>query len=98
MAANNLVAIETLCTHYKVETTFVQALEHYGIINIVVVNESSYVQKNQLKEIEKATRLHHELEINLEGVDVIFNLLQKVDEIQAELDLIKNRLRIFENE
>ena len=43
-------------------------------------------------------RIHHELNINIEGIDVVFNLLHKVDDLQSEIDAVRNRLRLYENE
>jgi hypothetical protein len=43
-------------------------------------------------------RLHHELEINLEGIDTIFNLLRKIDGLKNELANTKNRLKFYEGD
>jgi hypothetical protein len=37
------------------------------------------------------------LEINIEGIDIAFNLLKKIDELENEIISIKNRLKIYEN-
>jgi hypothetical protein len=42
-------------------------------------------------------RIHKELDINTEGIDVVFNLLQKIDTLQNELISTKNRLRLYES-
>jgi hypothetical protein len=41
--------------------------------------------------------MHQELDVNIEGIDVVFNLLQKIDTLQKELVKVKNRLRFYEN-
>lgn len=43
-------------------------------------------------------RIHQDLEVNPEGIDVIFNLLRKVDELKNELAAAKNKLRRYELE
>ncbi|MFT7364613.1 MAG: hypothetical protein ACI9UV_002823, partial [Algoriphagus sp.] len=43
-------------------------------------------------DLEKVLRLHKELDVNLEGIDVILNLLGKVESLQMELNLAKQRL------
>ena len=48
-------------------------------------------------EIEKMIRMHQELDVNIEGIDVVFNLLQKIDSLQKELANVRNRLRLYEN-
>ena len=41
-------------------------------------------------------RMHYELDINLEGIDAISNLLERVEEMQHEMTRLQNRLRFYE--
>ena len=41
--------------------------------------------------------MHQELDVNIEGIDVVFNLLQKIDTLQKELTALKNRLNLYES-
>jgi hypothetical protein len=43
-------------------------------------------------------RFNQELNINIEGIDVIFNLLQKMNSLQEELNTTQNRLRLYETD
>lgn len=43
-------------------------------------------------------RLYHELEVNIEGIDIIMNLLQRIEDLQAELDNAKSKLSLFEKD
>ena len=43
-------------------------------------------------------RMHYDLDINMEGIDVIAHLLKRIDSLQQELKMAKNRLRLFEGE
>ena len=94
MENEKLILIEQLCSHYHIETSFIESLSEYGLIEITEVEESQYVSANQLKDIEKMIRLHFELHINLEGIDVIYHLLQKMDRLHSELRSIKNQLHL----
>jgi hypothetical protein len=40
--------------------------------------------------------MHHELDINIEGIDTIFNLLKKIETLQEELIITKNKLKLYE--
>lgn len=95
MNTENLIRIEYFCEQYNVEFSFVNALKESGLINIVVVEESSYLSTDDLKEIEKLIRLHYELGVNLEGIDVISNLLNQIEDLQQELTIAKNRLKFL---
>jgi hypothetical protein len=98
MAKQDLILIETLCTHYAVEASFFDALDNIGLIEIETIEQTQFIHKDKIGDIEKVIRIHHELNVNLEGIDVVFNILKKVDELQSELNAVKNRLRLYEND
>mgnify|MGYP000653790222 FL=1 len=41
-------------------------------------------------------RLHHELNLNIEGIDVVFNLLEKERKLREEVAMLKKRLKRYE--
>jgi len=93
MAVTNLILIETLCTHYQVEVSFIDSLSDLGLIEVQTVEEIRYLPEEKVTHLERMIRLHQELEVNPEGIDVIFNLLEKVDRLSQELAEAKNTLR-----
>ncbi len=95
MNTDNLIRIEYFCEQYNVEFSFVNALKESGLINFVVVEESSYLSAEDLKEIEKLIRLHYELGVNIEGIDVIANLLNQIAGLQQELTVARNKLKFL---
>lgn len=97
MSTETYIPIQTLCTYYKVETSFFQGLNDYGLIEITTVEQSPCVHQNHIKNLEAIVRLHQDLHINFEGIDTVLNLLDKIQELQNELRVTKNRLRIFED-
>lgn len=73
-------------------------MNEYGIIDIVIFEDKKYVSNEQLKAIEQAINFYYELNINIEGIDVISNLLVQINELQQELITAKNKLSLFEKE
>lgn len=98
MAADNLILIETLCPHYEIEISFFEDLYHHGLITIVTVEERRFVHQNDISDIEKIIRLHYDLNVNIEGIDIVLNLLKKEKELQEELNAVRNRLKLYEGE
>ena len=97
MNIENLIAIPALCAHYKVELSFFDNLSEMGLLEIKTIEEIQYIHPDAIYEIEKMIRMHEELAVNIEGIDVVFNLLQKIDDLQKELISVKNRLRLYES-
>ena len=98
MAQQELILIETLCTHYEIEVSFVDSLYSLGLIEIHTVEQTRFIPEEKVADLEKMIRIHQDLEVNPEGIDVIFNLLRKVDGLKSELAATKNRLKRYEPE
>lgn len=97
MRKENLIPIDQLCTHYRVERSFFKGLMEYELIEITTIEQTHYLHVDSLHELEKIIRLHQDLYINLEGIDTALHLLKKIDVLQTELTALKNRLGLYEN-
>lgn len=97
METDQLIAIDIFCNNYKVEYSFVQSLHEVGLIDTVVIHETQYINLPQLQKLERLIRLRDELDINLEGIEVLDHLLMRVESMQREIIFLKNRLRLYES-
>ena len=84
--------------HYNVEISFIQALTEYGLVEITTVEATPYILNEHIGRVEKLMHLHYDLDINMEGIDAISHLLQKVEDMRHEINTLQNRLRFFEHE
>lgn len=97
MNEKHLIPTQTLCMHYNIEVSFVDTLNKMGLIQIETIEETHFIHKDQISDLEKILRLHNELNVNLEGIDIVFNLLEKERQLQNEVNALKNRLKLYEN-
>jgi hypothetical protein len=97
MQTEQLILLETFCIEYPVDFSFIQLLIEHGLVQISTVEEQTYIPESELPQIEKIIRLHNDLEINLEGVEVINYLLAKLQQQQDEINALQNKLRFFES-
>ena len=86
MKGDGLILVKTICIQYEVEYSFIEELQN-----------DKYLEAERLTDLEKMIRLHQELNINLEGIDVILNLMEKIDHLKYELSAVKNRLLLLED-
>lgn len=96
MDGTNLISIQRFCEHYKVPVSFIDSLQEYELVEIIVSDGENYLKITQLNKLEKMMRLHYDLDINLEGIDAIYNLLNQVEDLQKEIILLKNKLGFYE--
>jgi len=96
MNSENLIQIKQFCVYHEIENTFITELNNYGLVEIIIQEEDEYLQPEQLPAIEKMIRMHYDLKINLEGIDAIYHLLNKIETLQQNLTATQNKLRLFE--
>ena len=92
----DLIAAEEFCQHYNIEYSFINSLQQHGLIEVTTIRETGYLPSAQLPVLEKLIRLHNDLEINLEGIEAINYLLQRIEDMQHEIITLKNKLRAYE--
>jgi len=97
METKNLISIQQFCTQYEIPVTFINALHEYELIEIIVTENKNYLKEAQINKIEKMIRLHYDLEINLEGIHVIDNLLDRLENLQSQITSLNNRLKFYED-
>ena len=85
MATKSLIAAAEFCTWHKVDFTFIGSLQDAGLITIEIVDKEPYVEVAELNKLEKMTRLHNELEINLAGIEAITHLLERIETMQGRI-------------
>ncbi|MCF8245898.1 MAG: chaperone modulator CbpM [Saprospiraceae bacterium] len=95
-AAENYIEISQLCLHYEIETSFIDDLCEYGLIEISTIEQARFIHHDRICDLEKILRLQRDLDINMEGIASVLHLLQKIDRLQAELNAVHNKLQIYE--
>ncbi|MFL5808969.1 MAG: chaperone modulator CbpM [Flavisolibacter sp.] len=96
MENDQLVSANEFCMSHRISISFIQSLQEYGLAEITTIEESLYIPAEKLTDIEKLVRLHYELNINMEGIDVITRLLNRIEGLQNELKSLENRLGLYE--
>ncbi len=96
METQELIIIEVFCQEYQIESNLIHDLEEFGLIEIIAHQEQKYLDKNKLATIEKIIRLHNDLNINKEGIDIILNLQEKESQLLDEIKYLRNRLGLYE--
>lgn len=96
MKTDNWILLKTVSSHYEVELSFFDHLHDLGLIKIEIIEQSPYIHLDQMQNLERIIRMHNELDVNFEGIDVILNLLKKIEYLQKDLIASQNRLRLYE--
>lgn len=84
-----LFKIVDICQSNRVERTFIQELHHNGLIQIIVEKEQEYIHEEQIPQLERFISLHYDLDVNIQGIEVVHNLLQRIEQLQQQVELLK---------
>jgi len=96
MSDEEMIPLETFCTYYDVERSFIETLESYGLVSISSREERRFILMEEVVDLEKFSRLYYDLNINVPGIDALKHLLEKIKELQQETENLRARLRIYE--
>jgi chaperone modulatory protein CbpM len=96
MQTENLIALNEFCLSHNIEISFISSLQQNGLIEITTIKETGFIDAGQLQQLEKYIRFYYDLDINLEGIETIAHLLQRINSLQDEIIALKNRLRLYE--
>ena len=91
-----LISIHKICESYQVPDTFFEELHQFDLIPMEIQSGELMIDTTNLPQVEKIMRLHFDLNINLEGIDVIIGLLNRIEELESEISLLKKRLSLYE--
>ena len=91
MTTIHKIKIEEYCSYCNIEVAFIKELYDNGLIELEVQETQQLIDFDQIPSIEKYSRMYYDLAINIEGIEVIHNLLQKMSDLQQEIQQLKNR-------
>ncbi len=96
MQTAEMIAADEFCAHHHIEMSFIESLKESGLIEVSITEEKTFLPVNQLGQLEKLVRLYYEMDINLEGIETITYLLQRMNDMQQQILQLSNRLSRYE--
>lgn len=96
MQTEQLILVETFCSYHQVEVSFMTSLHEYGLVEIISKENSSYIPESKVKDAEQLVRLHNDLDLSPEGLEIVCYLLEQLRHKNEELSMLQNKLRFYE--
>jgi hypothetical protein len=96
METELLIALDEFCTVHNIEVSFIYSLQQSGLIEIVKIRDTNFIEADHLHQLEKFVRLYYDLDINLEGIETINYLLERISSMQDEINSLRNKLRAYQ--
>ena len=96
MKGNRLLYSECLRI-YKVEESFIESLHEVGLIEVIYHAEERFIEFDERSELEQLIRWYYDMDINVEGIDALRHLIEKVKSLQSENDQLKTELQFYKS-
>ncbi len=96
MQTKNLIAVNEFCNNHNIEFEFISSLQETGLIEIAFIEDSAFIDADQLPQVEKYIHFYYDLDINLEGIETITHLLHRINAMNDEIAALRNKLRLYE--
>ncbi len=89
------ISREELVKLYNIEIRFFDELEEYGLISIEKENNTKYLIYDELDAFERFANWHYDLDINLPGLELLNQMMQKMENLQRENRILVGRMVSF---
>ena len=93
-----LIIVSEYCHKCHIEPSFIDRLEEGGLIEVRIEGGEHYLLASQLPDVERYSRMYYDLSINMEGIDAIHHLLERMELMRREISTLRNQLIVFKRE
>ena len=93
-----LIIVSEYCHKCHIEPSFIDLLEECGLIEVRTEGGEHYLLASQLPDVERYSRMYYDLSINMEGIDAIHHLLERMEIMRREISSLRNQLIVFKRE
>ncbi|NLX81356.1 MAG: hypothetical protein GXZ03_07330 [Proteiniphilum sp.] len=80
---------------YKVKESFIDSLSELGLIRLLQDENEMFVECNELEELEQFVRWHNDMDINPEGIEALYYMLDRVKELQSKVEALQSELSFY---
>src|SRR6188768_3606479 len=94
----NYIEIEEFCTYHGVQVTLIREFADFGLVHLQEQEQKAFVPADEIEKLERLIRLHDELGINKEGLEIILNMRDQLVSLTTELEAMRYRLHQLEQE
>ncbi len=86
------ISREELVKRYNIEIRFFDELEEYGLISIEQEDNTKYLIYDELDSFERFANWHYDLDVNLPGLDILNEMMKKLEMLQQENRRLLHRI------
>mgnify|MGYP002410071704 CR=1 FL=1 len=83
---------------YNVDESFIDSLEDSGLLHISTDEDNDRVIEDEdVAELEQFMRWYYDLNINIEGIEALHHMLDRVKSMQEEIEQLQNEIKFYKS-
>lgn len=82
---------------YEVKESFIESLNELGLIKVEDSEDDKFIEYENIDTLEQFVRWHNEMDINVEGIEALHYMLERVRNLQIEIEQLQNELRFYKS-
>lgn len=86
--------VNQFCVSHEIDIDFLHSLHQIGFIEIHQFESQNYVHLESLPILEKAIRLNQDLNLEINELEIILSLLDKIESLQEENKTLKYKVEM----
>ena len=96
MTPEALISAHDFFTYHQLNLDFMAALDEQGVLQTITIGQVRYLHHDQLAPLERLIRLHRDLAVHVEDLDIVLHLLDRLEQTQEQVSQLQNRLAFYE--
>lgn len=96
MSKKQYILLDKFCRHTNISDVFLKKLIEFDMISHQQIDNTLYLLEDEIDTIERMFRLHQDFGINTQGLDIINEMLLRIEEMESEILYLKKRLSLYE--
>lgn len=93
-----LIIVSEYCHKCHIEPSFIDMLQEGGLIEVRTEAGERYLLLSQLPDVERYSRMYYDLSINMEGIDAIHHILERMEGMRREINSLRSQLLLYRRE
>ena len=96
MDQQEYLTLKDLAKRCHLDLTIIREYEEFGLFPENGPAEPDRYLASEVRHLEMLHRLHHELDINLEGIEVILRMRRQLEHLHREAEQLRRQLTVYE--
>ena len=95
MMAAQYFTIEQCISVYNISPEFLEEIISSGILTLSQTEGGGFVDEEAFHTLEELSRWHNDLEINVAGIEALYFMRQRMNELIRQNQLLRNNLDFY---